>query len=252
MRGPEQRISNFALGAFGFAVCLGLWEYVGVKQLAGLTLPPLSTVLSFTFSPERQGLLQRAVMATVSSVAIGYVIGIVLGCILSMVAHVLSKLRPGLDQLVAMIHVIPRISLAPVLLVFLARNDVGAAISAAGVFTVTYVAVQSGLQSSTQAHRDLMRALGARPLGMLRLIEIPAALPALATAARLAVPVAFIGAIIGEWFGASRGIGVVMISAMQNFQIPLLWSTVLLSAGLSMIFYGLFALLERYVQERLT
>ncbi len=50
-----------------------------------------------------------------------------------------------------------------------------------------------------------------------------------------------------EWFGAPRGIGILIINAMQNFQINLLWSAVLLAAMVSLFFFGLLTLLERAV-----
>ena len=76
------------------------------------------------------------------------------------------------------------------------------------------------------------------------------ALPSLVSGLRLAWPAALIGAIIGEWFGASRGIGILIINAMQNFQIVLLWCAVLLAVAASLFFYGLLTLLERAAYAR--
>lgn len=58
------------------------------------------------------------------------------------------------------------------------------------------------------------------------------------------------GTIIGEWFGASRGLGLLMVSAMQNFQIPLLWSAMLLTSAGSLICFGVMSLFERFVYRR--
>src|SRR5262249_61380626 len=82
-----------------------------------------------------------------------------------------------------------------------------------------YVAACSGLDSASPTHTDLMRALGA-PMGRQFLpLDMPAALPAIVTSMKLAVPAALIGAIIGEWFGAPRGLGLLILNAMQNFQV---------------------------------
>jgi NitT/TauT family transport system permease protein len=67
---------------------------------------------------------------------------------------------------------------------------------------------------------------------------------------RLAAPAALIGVIIGEWFGAPRGLGVLMINAMQNFQIPLLWSAILLTVATSIVLFASLGVLERVVAER--
>ena len=92
--------------------------------------------------------------------------------------------------------------------------------------------------------------LGADRLKRFWRLELPAAMPALVSGLRLAWPAALIGAIIGEWFGAPRGIGILIINAMQNFQIVLLWCAVLLAVGASLFFYGLLTLLERAAYSR--
>ena len=75
-------------------------------------------------------------------------------------------------------------------------------------------------------------------------------MPAIASGLRLSWPAALIGAIIGEWFGAPRGIGILIINAMQNFQINLLWSAVLLAAMMSLVVFGALTLLERAAYKR--
>jgi NitT/TauT family transport system permease protein len=107
-----------------------------------------------------------------------------------------------------------------------------------------------GPAAGEPAHRDLFAVLGADRLKRFARLELPAALPALASGLRLAWPAALIGAIIGEWFGAPRGIGILIINAMQNFQIVLLWCAVLLAVGASLLFYGLLTLLERAAYAR--
>jgi len=76
------------------------------------------------------------------------------------------------------------------------------------------------------------------------------ALPAFADGLRLAAPAAVLGAILGEWFGAPRGIGILIVSSMQNFQIRQLWAAALLAAVVSMIAFALFGALERFVVSR--
>lgn len=113
-----------------------------------------------------------------------------------------------------------------------------------------YVAVTSGLNAAAPAHHDLFTSLGARPVSRFLRLELPAALPAIVSGMKLAIPVAFIGAIVGEWFGASRGLGLLMVSAMQNFQIPLLWSAVLIVTTASLSLFGLMSLVERVTHGR--
>ena len=95
-----------------------------------------------------------------------------------------------------------------------------------------------------------MGVLGATRIQRLIHVDLPAAVPALVTGVKLAIPGALIGAILGEWFGAPRGLGILIVNAMQNFQIPLLWSAVLLTALTSLLLFGAATVLERLAYDR--
>ena len=249
MKGDSSRKSLLlgALGLLGFAMT---WEVIGSYRLAGLSWPPLTAVLAYLTDPARVPLFLRALGATMGAVAIGYGIGCVTGLALAILSHVVSALRPGTDRTMAVIHAIPAIALGPLFIVLLSRETTPIAIASLNVLFAIYVAACSGLDSASPTHIDLMRALGA-PMGRQFLhLDMPAALPAIVTSMKLAVPAALIGAIIGEWFGAPRGLGLLILNAMQNFQVPLLWSAVLLTAVVSLSLFGALTLLERIVYER--
>lgn len=241
---------NVFLGALGIALFLALWETVGQLKLAGISWPPLSAVFEMLADEGRRPLFQRALSATLAETAMGYVWGTAAGLALAAMAHLLPPLRRGSDRLAAVLNSVPSIALGPIFLVLLSRESTPAAVSSIHVFFIVFVSVSSGLQRATPAHRDLFAVLGADRMKRFRRLELPAALPALASGLRLAWPAALIGAIIGEWFGASRGIGILIINAMQNFQIVLLWCAVLLAVGSSLVFYGLLTLLERVAYAR--
>jgi NitT/TauT family transport system permease protein len=124
------------------------------------------------------------------------------------------------------------------------------AISALNVFFLLYVAASSGFGASSRAHHDLFAVLGASRLQRLQRLDLPAALPSIVSGLKLAVPAALVGTLIGEWFGAPRGLGVLILNAMENFQIPLLWSAVLLTLVASLSLYALCGMLERLVEAR--
>ncbi len=246
----SEAMHRLVLGAVGVGLFLFIWQLVGTYRLAGMTWPPLSDVLIFIADPARQTLFVRAIGASFTSVAIGYVLGIFCGVAVAMLGQMLPVARPGLDRLVAVIHAVPLVALAPIFMVLANRDLTPPAISALGVFYMIYVATTSGLKAATHSHRDVFSALGANAATRFFRLELPAALPALVSGMKLAIPVAFIGAIVGEWFGASRGLGLLMVSAMQNFQIPLLWSAVLIVTTASLALFGLMSLVERLIYGR--
>jgi len=246
----SERWQSLVLGVLGVALFLGAWEFIGVNRLAGLTWPPLSTVVAFMLDPSRAQLLGRAMEASFSMVLLGYVTGALIGIGLAGLVHVLPVVRPGMDRLASVIHAIPAIALAPLFIVILDRELTGMAIAALNVFFILYVSTTSGLNNSTAGHRDLFQVMGATRSTRLRRLDLPAALPAVVSGMKYSVPAAFIGTILGEWFGSSRGLGLLMVSAMQNFQIPLLWSAVFIASTASLLVFGLMGLLERFVYGR--
>jgi ABC-type nitrate/sulfonate/bicarbonate transport system permease component len=243
-------VSRALLGALGIALFLALWEAVGRWRLAGISWPPLSAVLEMLLDEDRRPLFERALAATLQSTALGYLWGTTAGLVLAAAAHLLPPLSRGADRLAAVLNSIPSIALGPIFLVLLSRESTPAAVSSIHVFFIVFVSVSAGLQRATVAHRDLFSVLGAGRVNRFLRLELPAALPSLVSGLRLAWPAALIGAIIGEWFGAPRGLGILIINAMQNFQIVLLWCAVLLAVASSLLIYGLLTALERAAYAR--
>lgn len=248
----RDRLQTLLYGALGITVFLAGWEAIGQYRVFGSTWPPFTDTVSYVFDDARRGLYKRAWQATLAKAAGGYLLGMVLGLAFAALVHNITALRPGLDRLSSFLHAVPAIALAPIFMVLLNRDYVGMAIATLNVYFIVYIAATSGLNNSSRAHRDLFRALGARRLRKLISLDLPAALPPVITGLKYAVSAALVGSLIGEWFGASRGLGVLMVSAMQNYQITLLWGAVLIVAGVSLLLYGLSTLLERLVYGRFT
>lgn len=239
--------SGFLWGIAGTVLFFAAWEVVGALQLAGMTWPPVSRVVASMLEGRGPILFGRALSATLASALTGYAIGALIGLGLAVCAHLLPATRDGLDRLAAVANSIPSIAFAPVFLILLSSKTTPAAVAAMQVFFVVFVAASSGFRASSHAHRDMMTVLGASRAHRFRFLELPAALPSLVSGFRLAVPVAIIGAIIGEWFGSDRGLGVLIVSAMQNFQIDLLWGAALAASLTSLVLYLAMTALERRV-----
>lgn len=250
METADSRLSRAWLGGVGLAAFFGLWQVIGHYQLAGISFPPLTAVLEMLTDPAKRPLFLRAAAATLRSTGLGYGVGMLAGLALAAGAHLFPLLRHGSNRLAAVLNSVPSIALGSIFMVMLNREATPGAVASIHVFFIVYVSTMSGLASVSCAHRDLFTVLGSRTAARFLRLDLPSALPTLASGLRLAWPAALIGAIIGEWFGAPRGIGILIINAMQNFQIVLLWSAVLLAVIISLAFYGLLTALERAVCHR--
>jgi NitT/TauT family transport system permease protein len=103
-----------------------------------------------------------------------------------------------------------------------------------------------GIRSVDAGLLELGRSLRATRFQILRTLEIPAALPNILGGMRVGVTLAVVGAIVGEWAGASQGLGVLVNLARGSlFDIPLMFATLVVIAALGVTLYVLVVLVER-------
>ncbi|MGD0798455.1 MAG: ABC transporter permease subunit [Acidobacteriaceae bacterium] len=236
--------------ALGLLALLLTWQISGKSGIAGKTFPALTDVLRIYTVDWRRALLLRAAIATTTSAGIGLLLGAVLGCATALTARLIPILSPGLNRLAVVVNALPAIALGPILIVTAGRLATPILLAAIPVYFLLYVAAGSGLSSASLRLEQLFTATGATPWKRLRYLDSIAALPALLSGLKLAVTTAIIGAVVGEWFGAPTGLGIVILNTMQNFQIPLMWATVLVVAAISLSAYSLIGIAERAVQRR--
>ena len=227
------------------------WEAVGRSGMWGKTFPSLSEVLRVYEDAPRRALLLRSAAATTGSAVLGFTWGVCLGARVAILAHLVPLLRGGLDRMAVLVNALPVIALGPVLIITAGREDTPAALASVPVFFLLYVSTATGLRGASKRLGLVFTTLGADPWQRLRKLESIAALPSVLGGMKIAAGSAMIGAIVGEWFGAPSGLGVVVLNSMQNFQIPLLWATVIVIAAITLFAYGLLTLAERAARRRI-
>ena len=118
------------------------------------------------------------------------------------------------------------------------------------VFFLVYVAVSSGLRAASRKLLEMMSTFGGGRWQLLRYLEIPSAIPSFLSGLKISITAAMIGAVVGEWFGAPTGLGIVILNSMQNFQIPLMWAAILAVAAIALSGYGIAHFAERIISRR--
>jgi ABC-type nitrate/sulfonate/bicarbonate transport system permease component len=250
MNSSQGYAHNLLYGAAGMLCLLIAWQVVGISGIAGMTVPPLAKVLAVYGKAPLAVLLVRSTEATLFSAAFGLVVGTALGGATAVVAHIVPLLRPGLDRLAVVLNAVPAIALGPIFIVLLSREFTPALLATIPVFFIVYVAASSGLRASSRVLANMMTTFGARKWQLLIMLDIPAAIPSLINGLKVSVSSAMIGAIVGEWFGAPTGLGVVILNTLENFQVPLMWATILVVATISLAAYGLLTIAENWVRRR--
>jgi len=246
----SDKTRNMAHGALGLLLLLVGWEIVGAYRLAGAAWPSLSEIVAFMADRSRVALYGRALAATAEAVFLGYLAGAAVGVAGAALVAIIPATRATTDMTAAVINATPPIALAPLFMVLLGYSAAPAALAALNVFFVIYVSLNAGLRTAPPARHDLFQVFGASRGQILLRLLIPSLVPNFLTGLRMAAPPATIGAILGEWFGAPRGLGVLIVSAMQNFQITLLWGSVILASIVSVVLFAAFGALERLAIRR--
>ncbi|MFY9781760.1 MAG: ABC transporter permease subunit [Candidatus Baltobacteraceae bacterium] len=237
-------------GALGLALTFGAWEALGRLHVLGTFFPPFSAVVAYLLAPEHRPLLLAAATQTAGEAFAGYLIGSAAGLGLAVLSLLFPPSAPGLERLAAIVNGIPVIAVGSVCAVIFPPDANPVIVAALAVFFMMFVASNAGLAAASGAHRELFAVLGASPATTFWRLRLPAAVPALVDGLRLSAPVAVVGAIIGEWFASERGLGPLLLNAMQNYQIPLLWSAAVLGALVSGVAYAALSIAQRLAAER--
>jgi putative hydroxymethylpyrimidine transport system permease protein len=233
--GPGRRTGGMiALRALGVAIgLLVIWQaIVIVFEPAPFMLPPPARV--FAALIERQSLWRVDAVTTLTESVIGLLAGTILGASLALAMSFLPVTRRLLLPTMVVSQAIPVFAIAPLLALWfgfgLASKVVMATIA---IFFPVASAFHDGLMRTDPQLLDLARLYGAPRAREVALLRLPSALPSLITGIRLAAVYAPIGALIGEWVGASSGLGYAMLQANARAQTDVMFAALLLLAAMS-------------------
>jgi NitT/TauT family transport system permease protein len=230
------------------AMALIAWKaIVVVGGLPVFILPPPEVVGARFVRAWTDGTIPPHFGATLQEVVLGFVVGaglaLVIGYGLARSVLVGRLLSPYLVAAQAT----PILALAPLLALWFGAGLLSkVVICSLIVFFPVAVATMVGVRSVDAGLLELGRSLRATRRQIVATLEIPAALPSILGGMRVGVTLAVVGAIVGEWAGADRGLGVLVNLARGSlFDIPLMFATLLTIALLGVVLYGLVVLAER-------
>ena len=225
-----------------------LWQLaVVVSGLPAYILPPPFEVAERFVEAFATGTIQPHLAATLVEIALGFAVGagsaLAIGYALARSRFVEQVLSPYLVAAQAT----PILALAPLIALWFGPGLLGKVlICALIVFFPVAVATMVGIRSVDARLLELGRALRATRRQVLTTLEIPAALPSILGGMRVGVTLAVVGAIVGEWAGAERGLGVLINLARGSlFDIPLMFATLLTIALVGIVLYLIVVLIER-------
>ncbi len=224
---------------------LALWQSATrLWQIDSWLLPAPTDIV-------RAGVQARALLAphvwqTARETLWGFSLALAVGLALGFVIDRWELARNALYPILVTSQTIPTVALAPLLVIWFGYG-IWPKILVVGLICFFPIAVSTadGLRAADPEAIALLRTMGAGPRQIFSKVRFPGALPVIFSGVRIAITYSVVGAILGEWVGASQGLGVFMLRATNSFRTDWVFASIAITSLISIALFGLVAIIER-------
>jgi len=219
------------------------WLYCHLTDIDPLVLPPPSAVWeSLVHQP---GLFWSNSLDTLRIVLIGFSISLLGGVAAAVLMTRYRLLEETFLPLAVASQVIPTIAVAPLLVIWMGFGQAPRiAVTALISFFPILINTVTGLKQVGEPYYDLAASIGASKNTRFRKIEFPHALPFIFAGAKMAITLAVIGAVIGEFVNAESGLGFLILRGSSQLETQLMLAALVWLAGMGLILFNLVRLAE--------
>lgn len=231
----------------GIGAFLGLWAFIVWAFEVPRFVAPSPLLVAETLVA-KWDVLMRNLLPTATQAIAGFLLGNLAAIVTATVFVHRKTVEEAFFPVVVLINTIPVVAKAPILVLLLGNGmEPKIAIAALICFFPTLVNTVRGLESVNPQAMELMRVLSASEREIFLKLRLRNSLPYLFSALKIAASTAVIGSIVGEWIGATVGIGALIIQSMYNFDSAMLYATVIVGSFFSVAFFALIVAAERCV-----
>jgi len=242
------KMNNIIKGLLTSLGLLAFWQlFVVISKLPSYILP--SPILVGTVLIQQFPMFITQSIPTVIETLSGLLGAILLGCFMALSMAYIATLRHWLKPVLLISQALPTFAIAPLFVIWLGY---GISAKIATTILMLFFPIASsffdGLSRTDAAILDLAHIMKASRFRTLLHIRIPAAIPNLITGIRVATAGAPMGAVIGEWVGASKGLGFLMLNANARMEIDVMFAALFILIVWSLLLYfTVDFLLKRYI-----
>jgi ABC-type nitrate/sulfonate/bicarbonate transport system permease component len=228
----------------GVVALVAIWQLVGSTMFreAGSVPTPSKVISQLVDDPS---FYWRNLSTTMKAAAQGWLWGNVLAIGLALLVLVVPLVERPVIQIGVVSYCLPIVAIGPIFTIVFDGQTPKVVLAAMSVFFTTLIGALVGLRSADPTTLDVIHAYGGNSVHKLAKVRFRAGLPSLFAGLRVAAPAAVLGAIIGEYFGADRGVGVAMIAAQQRLDAPTTWALALIATAAAGLTYAATALVGR-------
>lgn len=253
IRAPAKRWGALArvwhpAATLGLVVAIILvWEWLASSGIvASILLAPPSEVASFLADMVTHGFFWENVWVSVKELVIGWAIGVGTALTLAFVMTRWDRLREALYPYVVVFAALPKIVLLPIAVAWVgAGSPATIVLIVVATFFPAYLSSFVGLSQVQRESLELMRMLGADSVQTYRMYLIPNALPMIFTGLKAAMTVAALGVVVGEFYGASAGLGYLINTYAISLNTEAVYAAIVAMSVLALVAYGLVELANR-------
>ncbi|MDI7740640.1 ABC transporter permease [Lysinibacillus fusiformis] len=239
--------SKVIIPSIAGAVFLLLWEFQvfhGIFQLKTYQLP-IPTAILGAFVENFSALISFTGY-TFAEAVLGMLLGSALGFIWALIASAFPKWGRSWLMIVVALNAVPIVALAPIMNLWFG-NGMGSRIAIVTITTMAAMAINAhkGLSNVNPLALDLMHSYAARKMEVFKYLRIANSLPYVFTALKINTTASMIGAIVGEFFYSSKGLGYLLSNSIKVAQMPLGWSCIVIASIAGVLFYLIVEGLEK-------
>lgn len=230
-------------------LCVVAWEVVvRVAQPSPLVLPAPTLVLASLWQGLSSGYLYPHILRTLTEVVLGLLLGASMGFLGGVLLGESARWRGVLMPFVVTSQVVPKLALAPLFIVWFGFGTWPTVVMTALIcFFPLLENTATSMQQVDANQLALFRMLRASAWQTLWRLKLPAGLPHIMAGFRVAVVLAWVGAVVGEFTGASQGLGALIIAAQGSMDTPLMFAVLTVITALGLTFYKVCEWLERHL-----
>jgi NitT/TauT family transport system permease protein len=247
MRSRTRRRLELAMPWIVLVGLVLLWQAVVQIFAVRPFILPAPTAILDAFLEYRAPIMDHALFTLVNTLT-GFAIGIAVGVLLGVFIGSSRLVYAGLYPLLVGINSVPKAAIVPILVLWL---GIGQPPAIATAFLLSFfpiaVNVATGLATVEPELEDVLRSLGATPLDVLRKVGLPRTMPYFFASLKVAITLAFVGAVISETIASNDGIGYLMLQSASQFRVPLMFAGLMVIAAMGIATYAIFAVLETHL-----
>jgi NitT/TauT family transport system permease protein len=237
--------ADVAQPVVALVIFVALWEAVcRVFHVRAYLLPPPSAI--FTETTELLGPVVMHTLATGETVLLGFAVSVIVSLPLAVLITASPVIANAVYPLLVLTQAIPKVALAPILVVMLGSNELPRVVVTFLVaFFPLVLSIAAGITSVPPELIELGRACKATYLRELWRIRLPYAMPFVFSGLKAAITLSVVGAVVGEFVNADRGLGYLIQTSTAFFRVPLAWGALVLLSIMGIVLFQIVVIVER-------